>query len=75
MRKLNFVAASLASLAIVALTPFAAHADVCNQCYGGCIDAYGDDNSQSGLYALSQCFNGCLNENGARCMDTLPPGG
>ena len=75
MRKLNFVAASLASLTIVALTPVAAHADACNQCFGGCIDAYGDDNSQSGYRLLSQCFNSCTNETGARCMDTLPGGG
>lgn len=67
MSKFKFIAASLASIAIVALTPMAAHAS-CAQCFGGCIEAYGDDNSESGYYRLSQCFNSCLDNNGFPCM-------
>jgi hypothetical protein len=71
MRKFRIVAASLAALTVAALSPAAAWADACNQCFGGCIDAYGDDGSESGFHALSQCFNSCTNENGFRCMDQV----
>lgn len=71
MVKLKLAAASLFSLGIIALTPIAAHADACNQCYGGCLDAYGEDNSESGYYALSQCVNSC-NSPGGACADTAP---
>ena len=70
--RLKITAAVLASLGVLVLTPLAAHADTCNQCYGACIDAYGDDNSESGLRALSQCFNFCLDDTGAPCMQTTP---
>lgn len=66
MLKLKLVAASLLSVGIVALTPVAAWAN-CNQCFGGCIDAYGQDNSESGYYLLSQCFNSCLGSDGRPC--------
>lgn len=66
--RLKIAAAALASLGVMVMTPLAAHADTCNQCYGACIDAYGDDNSESGLRALSQCFNGCFNDDGVLCM-------
>ena len=71
MVKLKLAAASLFSLGVIAMTPIAAHADTCNQCFGGCIDAYGDDNSESGYHALSQCFNSCYDDSGSQCMQTI----
>jgi len=70
---IKLLSASLASLAILAMTPVAALAGTCNQCFGGCIDAYGDDNSEGGLQALSQCFNSCYDDTGGKCMDTTDP--
>ena len=75
MRKFKIVAASLAALTVAALSPAAAWADACNQCFGGCIDAYGDDGSEGGYRALSQCFNSCNDETGNSCMIGVPPGG
>lgn len=72
MSKFKLLSASLASLTILALTPVAAHADACNQCYGGCVDSYGDDNSENGLYLLSLCVNSCTNEDGRLCSLTIP---
>ena len=72
MRNLKFVAASLASVTILALTPAAAYADTCGDCFGDCIDRYGEDNSESGYYRLSQCFNACTDDNGFACMGGAP---
>lgn len=66
MSKMKLLSASLASLTILALTPVAAHAS-CNGCFGGCIDAYGDDNSESGYYMLLQCINSCTDDSGRLC--------
>lgn len=71
MTRLKLIAASVASLGIIVLTPVAAHAS-CNQCYGGCLDAYGEDNSESGYYMLSQCFNGCVDSDGRLCSQSAP---
>lgn len=71
MIKLKVAMASAASFAILALTPVAAYADACNQCYGACTDAYGEDNSESGYYNLSQCYNFC-NAPGGACAETAP---
>lgn len=70
---IKLLSAPLASLAILAMTPVAALAGTCNQCFGGCIDAYGDDNSETGLHALSQCFNSCYDDNNVKCMATVDP--
>lgn len=73
MSKLRLAAASLMSLGIVALTPVAAWAN-CNQCHGGCLDAYGDDNSETGYYLLSLCLGACTGSDGRPCSFDTPPG-
>ena len=71
MSRLKFVSVLLASAGILIMTPVAAHADTCNQCFGGCIDSFGDDNSESGYAQLSQCFNSCYDDLGRQCMGTI----
>lgn len=68
MMMLKRIGAAAAAVTILALSPHSALAGACNQCFGGCIDAYGTDNSESGLHALSQCFNACTDEQGFPCM-------
>lgn len=62
--------AGTAVAAIVILTPIAAAAD-CNSCFGGCVDAFGSDNSENGYQMLSQCFNSCTDDSGYLCMGTV----
>jgi hypothetical protein len=70
MLKLKALGAGLAAGAIMVLSPMAAYAD-CNGCYGGCIETYGEDNTETGYYWLSVCLNSCLDDLGRPCMGTI----
>lgn len=70
MLNLKAIGTACAAVGVVVLTPMAAYAD-CGSCYSGCIDAYGDDNSESGYHQLSQCLNSCLDDLGHPCMGTI----
>jgi hypothetical protein len=69
--KLKFLAASVASLSIIALSPAAWASPVCDNCYSGCMDAYGQDDSITGYRALAQCVGFCNDSSGTTCGFTI----
>jgi hypothetical protein len=68
MPKLKLIAASIASLTVVALTPLNAFAGspTCRACFLGCLESYSGDE-----YLLSQCTANCLDSDGTFCQADL----
>jgi hypothetical protein len=73
---LKFVAATVASLGIIALSPASAYAagGGCDRCYQGCADAFGTEDPVTGYQMLSLCVNSCTDDEGYLC-GSAPTGG
>ena len=71
---LKLVAATVASLGIIALSPVSAYAagGGCDRCYQGCVDAFGTEDPVTGYQMLSFSVNSCTDDDGYSCQ--ISPG-
>lgn len=75
IRHLKLAAALATTTAVMALAPaqVLAWSNACNQCFGGCLDAYMADGGHGAETRFSQCVNSCVDDNGYACQ--IAPGG
>jgi len=68
MPKAKLIAASIASLTIIGLTPISAYASspACQACYSSCFENYGDN-----PFFYSVCVNSCLDSDGTYCQGDI----
>ena len=64
MLKVKLVAVAVATLSIVALSPFSAYARsaACTACFSGCWEGYNGNDTM-----LSMCYNSCQDDSGSTC--------
>lgn len=69
MPNVKLIAASIASLTIIGLTPLSAYASspACEACYRSCFASAGGDE-----YLYAECVSLCLDSDGTFCQGDIP---